>query len=72
MRTGDSDAGVAPSRDAAERVKVESVTSARRDPPREAPKVWDRSKGLCASCIHRDECTYPVPQGGVWNCEECE
>jgi len=27
-------------------------------------------KGLCVNCDHRDTCTYPKPEGGVWHCEE--
>lgn len=26
--------------------------------------------GLCADCAHRDACTLPKPEGGVWRCEE--
>lgn len=26
--------------------------------------------GLCVNCEHRETCTYPRPEGGVWHCEE--
>ena len=29
-------------------------------------------KGLCVSCARRDTCTFPKPEGGVWQCEEFE
>ena len=29
-----------------------------------------RMKGLCMNCDHRDTCTFPKPEGGVWHCEE--
>ncbi len=29
-----------------------------------------RLKGLCMNCEHRDTCTFPKPEGGVWRCEE--
>jgi hypothetical protein len=28
--------------------------------------------GLCVNCEHRETCTYPRPEGGVWHCEEYE
>jgi len=28
--------------------------------------------GLCINCDHRDCCTFPVVEGGVWHCEEYE
>ncbi len=42
------------------------------------PKKDDRERslrdaavlGLCANCDHRDTCTLPRPEGGVWHCEE--
>lgn len=27
-------------------------------------------KGLCVNCDHRQTCTFPKPEGGVWHCEE--
>ena len=27
-------------------------------------------KGLCMNCEHRDQCSLPKPEGGVWHCEE--
>ena len=29
-------------------------------------------RGLCVSCQRREQCTYPMPEGGVWHCEEFE
>ncbi len=29
-----------------------------------------RSLGLCMNCENRFSCTFPVPEGGVWHCEE--
>lgn len=28
--------------------------------------------GLCVNCEHRETCTYPKPEGGVWHCNEYE
>lgn len=28
--------------------------------------------GLCVNCAHRDSCTFPIVEGGVWHCEEYE
>ena len=27
-------------------------------------------KGLCVNCEHRETCQFPVPESGVWFCEE--
>ena len=27
-------------------------------------------RGLCVNCEHRETCTYPKPEGGIWHCEE--
>ena len=27
-------------------------------------------EGLCARCANRETCTFPKPEGGVWDCEE--
>jgi len=34
----------------------------------------DREKypGICFTCARRDTCTFPKPEGGVWQCEEFE
>jgi len=34
----------------------------------------DREKypGICSTCAKRDTCTFPKPEGGVWQCEEFE
>ena len=28
--------------------------------------------GLCSTCVKRESCTFPKPEGGVFNCEEFE
>lgn len=28
------------------------------------------ARGLCATCVHRDDCNFPRPGSGVWRCEE--
>lgn len=28
--------------------------------------------GLCMNCVHKDTCTFPRPEGGVWRCNEYE
>lgn len=28
--------------------------------------------GICSTCEKRDTCTFPKPEGGVWQCEEFE
>lgn len=30
----------------------------------------DRIKGLCTNCELRLVCAFPIPEGGVWHCEE--
>ena len=30
----------------------------------------DRTGGLCTNCDLRLDCAFPVPEGGVWHCEE--
>ena len=29
-------------------------------------------EGLCETCIHRESCTFPRLEGGVWHCEHYE
>ena len=31
-----------------------------------------KHRGLCLNCLHRDACTLPRAEGGVWHCEEYE
>lgn len=26
--------------------------------------------GLCSNCDNRRTCTFPIPEGGIWHCEE--
>ena len=28
--------------------------------------------GICSTCERRETCTFPKPEGGVWQCEEFE
>lgn len=39
------------------------------EPPHE-DKDADGMKGLCSHCKKLDHCTYPKPEGGVWDCDE--
>jgi|GEM_PF-777932 len=32
----------------------------------------EKYPGLCSTCEHRETCTLPKPEGGVWQCEEFE
>jgi hypothetical protein len=32
----------------------------------------EKYRGLCMNCEHRETCTYPKPEGGIWHCEEYE
>ena len=43
-------------------------SSARRATDEESPKYT----GLCVNCDHRQTCTHPKPEGGVWHCEDYE
>jgi hypothetical protein len=38
------------------------------------PQVREQTalRGLCVNCEHRDSCTLPRAEGGVWHCEEYE
>lgn len=29
-------------------------------------------RGLCVNCAHRQSCQFPIPEGGIWHCEEYE
>jgi len=49
----------------AEMVATSAALTGRADPPRRG-----RDKGLCMNCDHRDGCTFRIPEGGVWRCEE--
>lgn len=43
-------------------------------PDDQMAKVADQAlnavKGLCVNCEHRDSCKFPIPESGVWFCEE--
>lgn len=28
--------------------------------------------GICVNCVHRETCTLPKAEGGIWHCEEYE
>ncbi len=34
------------------------------------PDDTERRIALCATCERRDECTIPVPPGGIWHCAD--
>lgn len=38
--------------------------------PAPEDEASDRTRGLCRTCEHRETCTYPRPESGVWRCEE--
>ena len=40
------------------------------DVPAENDEEIESAIGLCRSCAHRADCTYPRPQGGVWHCDD--
>jgi len=50
----------------------------RKDPAKNKPTTDKPEKNrddgeivdLCATCVKRDTCTLPKPEGGVWHCEE--
>lgn len=29
-----------------------------------------RDRGLCLNCENWNDCRFPIPEGGVWRCEE--
>ena len=37
---------------------------------RHEAKRGDEDMGLCSHCAGRDTCAFPIPEGGVWHCEE--
>ncbi len=41
-----------------------------RPPEPVATEKPSQYKGLCRTCEHRETCTYPKPEGGVWHCDE--
>lgn len=51
-----------------EEAKVTSVRATQQKPD----AASEKHLGLCRNCIHRDDCTYPRNEGGVWRCEEYE
>ncbi|MDO8632797.1 MAG: hypothetical protein Q7R41_20130 [Phycisphaerales bacterium] len=55
---------------------VDVTRSAHIESPRMAERfvVANREQypGLCVTCTKRDTCTFPKPEGGVFNCDEFE
>jgi hypothetical protein len=51
------------------RRRIQTPPTAANVPATEEPATV-RLAGLCVNCEHRDECTFPKPEGGVWHCEE--
>lgn len=35
-----------------------------------AAEIYERGKGLCGNCLHRNGCAMAAQPGGVWRCEE--
>ena len=54
------------------RVRAEATSDGPSSIPVGRRTPVERSKGLCMNCDHRFTCSYPVPEGGVWQCEEYE
>lgn len=50
--------------------RAETEPGARDDPPGRSAPGEETFKGLCVNCEHRYTCTYPMPPGGVWHCED--
>ena len=38
--------------------------------PRNVSEEREGPRGLCWNCENRHTCTFPKPEGGVWQCEE--
>jgi hypothetical protein len=51
--------------------QLRAVASESVDAASTAPGASSR-QGLCINCDQRDECSFPIPEGGVWHCEEYE
>ena len=58
---------------------AELITSKRAPPPadssaasRAVAEETSKYTGLCVNCEHRQTCTHPKPDGGVWHCENYE
>jgi hypothetical protein len=51
-------------------VPMPSVVKKSKTAPRSATVEEGVVEGLCETCSHRDGCTYPRLEGGVWHCEE--
>jgi len=47
-----------------------SRTSDKAQPLAKTPDAEAVVEGLCETCAHRDTCTFPRLEGGVWHCEE--
>jgi len=52
-----------------ERVVPSAEPSMARRAPEEEVSEYS---GLCVNCEHRQTCTHPKPEGGVWHCEDYE
>lgn len=48
------------------------VVQSRRTDDRFAQANREWFPGLCKTCEKRETCTYPKPEGGVFNCDEFE
>jgi hypothetical protein len=58
---------------------TEPIIGEKRLPWAESPRAQrvveeevSRYSGLCVNCEHRQSCTHPKPEGGVWHCENYE
>jgi len=52
----------------AEPVGADDVLGGEAEGREESPEYL----GLCATCENRETCTFPKPEGGIWQCEEFE
>ena len=55
-----------------EKKPMEASMSMSKNNPGGNPGEKSKYFGLCSNCKHRETCTFPKPQGGVWHCEEYE
>jgi len=62
------EANPAPSLDAMLGTTVKAPAEPSKDTSQHEDSV--KYEGLCVNCAHRESCTFPKPEGGVWHCEE--
>lgn len=56
-----------------ETVEVDVSTNTKKNKPADRKTEKETVvEGLCETCIHRENCTIPRLEGGVWHCEHYE